>query len=79
MIRHEGKDIFVRYDGTETRVDIHRGREMNGLSVDELEELILTLEDALENRLRFLKQMQAARRKNRASAQPKRTPKSRRK
>ena len=57
MIRHEpdGARIFVRYDGTETRVDIHRGREGKGLSVAELTELRDVLTHAIQQRRRFEK------------------------
>ena len=55
MTRWEGKKIFVRYDGTETRVDIHRGEENKGLTIRELEKLVTVLTDALVERRAFEK------------------------
>lgn len=61
MYRYEpngGEDnVFVRYDGTETRVDIRRGGEgkgkQRGLTVDELRELRDVLTHALRRRVAF--------------------------
>lgn len=57
MHRHEpegkGARIFVRYDGTETRVDIHRAKEGKGLTTAELAELIDVLKHALAQRYVF--------------------------
>jgi rubrerythrin len=50
MIRMENKIGCVRYDGFETRVDIHRGKENNGLTIAELDELLSVLKDARERR-----------------------------
>lgn len=53
MIRHEGKRIFVRYDGAETRVDIHRAKEGKSLTKKELATLVAVLAEALAKRRRF--------------------------
>ena len=57
MIRHEPPhgDIFVRYDGTETRVDIRRGEEGKGLTVNELTKLVEVLSHALVCRRNFMR------------------------
>lgn len=65
MIRSEGREFCVRYDGTETRVDIHRGSETDGLSIDELDQLIDVLEDALCARLEFIAKTVKSREKRR--------------
>ena len=49
----EGKDILVRYDGTETRVCVERYEEGNGISVDEMREFLDVLHKALIARLAF--------------------------
>lgn len=58
MIRYmpDGADTMVRYDGTETRVDIRRAGHDAGLSVEELRMLVDVLRDALYQRLRFLRE-----------------------
>lgn len=53
MIRHEGENICVRYNGTETRVTIERGSG-NGLTIAELEALVAVLGDALVERKAFM-------------------------
>lgn len=52
MFRWEADGMTVRYDGTETRVRIERGREHEGLTVDELRGLIEILRMALSDRER---------------------------
>lgn len=53
MYRHEDKGIFVRYDGTETRVNVNRAKNGNGLSCEELKALIDTLSHAYDCRKAF--------------------------
>lgn len=53
MVRFEGKRIWIRYDGTETRVDIHRAEEGKSLTVKELTKLVKVLTHALADRHRF--------------------------
>ncbi len=55
MIRYESKDlkVTIRYDGTETRVDIHRWPERKSMSKRELKKVISVLQDALAERERF--------------------------
>lgn len=52
VIRWESKDgeSVVRYDGFTTMVDVHRFEKSNGLTVEELDELIKILKDARRER-----------------------------
>ncbi len=58
MNRWEGRKICVRFDGTETRVDVRRGKEGDGLTTAELRTLITVLTDALVDRRAFEKDEQ---------------------
>jgi hypothetical protein len=53
MYRWDGADMIVRYDGTETRVYVHRAKERDGLTKDELRKLVETLTHALDCREAF--------------------------
>jgi hypothetical protein len=55
MFRYEpdGGNTFVRYDGTETRIDIRRAKEGKGLTTAEVKELRDTLTHALRLRRSF--------------------------
>lgn len=52
MIRWESKDgeSVVRFDGFMTLVSVHRFQKANGLTIDELDELIKILKDARRQR-----------------------------
>jgi hypothetical protein len=54
VIRWESKDgqSVVRYDGYTTIVSVHRFQKSNGLTIEELDELIETLVDARKERRR---------------------------